>query len=174
MVKVEGDFIFTASDGTKKSLLELFEGRRQLIMYDFMLFEQDKEGCVGCSFCMDHIPPLAHLHSRDTTFVAVAPAAIEKINAFKARMGWEFPFYSLKASPGATGQCSEQAFWRPHEPPFGLSVFIRQGTEIFHTYSTTMRGVEPVLATYALLDLTPLGRQEEGNGIGKFRLHDQY
>ena len=85
-------YTFTASDGSSKTLLDLFEGRRQLILYHFMLFDKDKEGCVGCSFCMDNLPQeLRHLQNRDTTMAAAAPAGIEKVNAFKERMEWKFP-----------------------------------------------------------------------------------
>jgi predicted dithiol-disulfide oxidoreductase (DUF899 family) len=82
----------TASDGSTKTLLDLFEGRRQLILYHFMLHDQDKEGCDGCSFFADNVPSeLRHLQSRHTTMAFAAPAGIEKVNAFKERMGWTFP-----------------------------------------------------------------------------------
>ena len=85
-------FTFTAADGSTKTLIDLFEGRRQLILYHFMLHENDKEGCVGCSFFMDNVPAeLRHLKSRDTTMAVAAPAGIEKVNAFRERMEWNFP-----------------------------------------------------------------------------------
>lgn len=176
MVKIEtpDDFRFTDSDGSKKSLLDLFGDYRQLILYHFMLSDQDKEGCVGCSFVIDHVSHLAHLQSRDVTFAAVAPASIEKITAFKERMGWKCPFYSSKDTFVNVDQRKEEVTWGPANGLFGIAVFLRQGQDVFHAYSTTDRGVEVMLSTYALLDMTPLGRQEVGNGISKFRLHDQY
>lgn len=176
MVKVERptSFQFTGPDGDKKTLLELFEDRRQLILYDFMLEDKDKEGCVGCSFVMDHIPNLGHLHSRDTTFVAVASASIEKVTAFKERMGWGFPFYSSKDTFTGARVSKEEVTWNPGDGFFGIAVFLREGSDVFHTYSTTHRGVEVLLSTYAMLDMTPLGRQEVGNGMNKFRHHDKY
>ena len=174
-VKVENpaSFVFLGPNGEQKTLLDLFEDRQQLIIYDFMLYDQDKEGCPGCSFAMDHIPHLGHLHHRDTTFAAVAPTSIEKINAFKERMGWNFPFYSSKNTFVGAGVDEKAVSWRPEDCPFGIAVFLRDGNDVFHTYSTTMRGVENILSTYALLDMTHLGRQEGDQGMG-FRLHDQY
>ncbi|KAJ8097719.1 hypothetical protein POJ06DRAFT_240248 [Lipomyces tetrasporus] len=166
-------FKFDTLDG-EKSLVDLFDGRRQLILYHFMLKPDDKEGCVGCSFLMDHIPNLGHLWSRDTSFVAVAQAPIQKVEAFKQRMGWTFPFYSSGKTFEAVDAAGEEVTWKPGNGYFGISVFLREGDEVFHTYSTTDRGVEILLSTYGLLDMTPLGRQEVGNGISMFRLHDQY
>lgn len=175
-VKVENPsrFIFTAADGSKVALPDLFEGRKQLIIYHFMLYDKDKEGCVGCSLCMDHIPPLGHLNSRDTTFAAVAPAEIDKVNAFKGRMDWNFPFYSSKETFAEVDKAGEEVTWKPGNGYFGIAVFLKEGDDIFHTYSSTDRGMEILLSTYHLLDMTPLGRQEVGNEMGKFRLHDQY
>ena len=167
-------FHFTALDGVQETLLGLFENRRQLILYHFMLADNDKEGCVGCSLCMDHISNLAHLHSRDTTFVAVATASVERIAAFKERMGWSFPFYSSKDTFAVVDKNLDDVTWKPGNGVFGIAVFLRDGNDVFHTYSATDRGVESILSTYALLDMTSLGRQESGNGMNKFRLHDLY
>ncbi|KAL9113932.1 MAG: hypothetical protein Q9227_002066 [Pyrenula ochraceoflavens] len=176
MVEIENpnNFQFGNADGSKKSFFDLFEDRRQLILYDFMLNDRDKDGCVGCSFIMDHVPNLVHLHSRDTTFAAVASASVEKISAYKERMGWEFPFYSSKDTFVHLDQRQEKISWKPANEFFGIAVFLREGQNVFHAYSATERGVEPILSTYAFLDMTPLGRQEVGNGITQFRLHDQY
>ena len=81
-------FLFDTPDGAK-SLLDLFDGRKQLIMYHFMLGPDETHGCVGCSFCMDHVPDLRHLWSRDTSFVAVATAPLSEVTAYKNRMGWK-------------------------------------------------------------------------------------
>ncbi len=175
MVKIDDParFKFDTLDG-EKTLPDLFASRRQLILYHFMLYADDKEGCVGCSFLMDHIPHLGHLWSRDTSFVAVAPAPIQKVVVFKERMGWKFPFYSSGRTFEAVDAAGEGVTWKPGNGYFGISVFFAEGNDVFHTYSTTDRGTEVFLSTYALLDMTPLGRQEVGNGMGMFRLHDQY
>lgn len=155
------------------TLPDLFAGRKQLIIYHFMLGVEDKEGCTGCSFFADHVPDLRHLWSRDTSFACVAPAPIEKIAGFKARMQWEFPFYSSLKTFEAVEE-GEVVTWKPGNGYFGISVFLKEGDEVFHTFSTTDRGVEIFLATYHLLDMTPLGRQEGGNRKMDFKLHDQY
>ena len=142
-------------------------------MYHFMLASDDEEGCVGCSFFADHIPDLGHLASRDTSFACVAPAPVQKVEIFKKRMGWKFPFYSSQETFKFTEK-GRDVTWLPGNGYFGISVFLRDGDEVFHTYSTTDRGVEIFLVTYHLLDMTPLGRQEVGNGMNNFRLHDQY
>lgn len=86
------DFTFTASDGSTKTLLDLFEGRLQLMLYHFMLSDKDKDPCGGCSFFADNLPnELRHLQHRDTTMAVAAPAAIENVNATRERMGWSFP-----------------------------------------------------------------------------------
>ncbi|KAK2467438.1 hypothetical protein APHAL10511_000673 [Amanita phalloides] len=175
-IEIPTRFKFDTPEG-EKSLPDLFGGRKQLVMYHFMLAPQDKEGCVGCSFCMDHIPDLRHLWSRDTTFVAVAEASIEKATAFKERMGWKFPLYSSAKTIQAWKEAEEAGqtiTWKPGNGYFGLCAFIKEGNEVYHTYATTDRGLEILLSTYHLLDMTSLGRQEQGNGMAKFCLHDQY
>ncbi|KAB8238019.1 uncharacterized protein BDW43DRAFT_306718 [Aspergillus alliaceus] len=162
----------------EKTLPDLFGPHKQLIMYHFMLGPEDEKGCVGCSFCMDHIPNLWHLESRDTTFVAVAEAGIDKIEEYKKRMGWGFPFYSSAKTVRAWGVAEgegEVITWKPGNGYFGLCVFLKgTGGEVFHTYSTTDRGMEILLGTYHLLDMTPLGRQEVGNGMNDFRRIYEY
>lgn len=123
-------FIFTAADGSKVALPDLFAGRKQLIVYHFMLYDKDKEGCTGCSFCMDHIPPLGHLNSRDTTFVAVAPAEIDKVNAYRQRMGWDFPFYSSKETFAEVDAAGEEVVWKAGNGYFGLAVFLKDGEDV--------------------------------------------
>ena len=99
-------FQFDTPDGVK-NLLDLFDGRKQLILYHFMLGPQDTQGCVGCSFCMDHIPDLRHLWSRDTSFAAVATAPLSEVTAYKDRMGWKFPFYSSAKTHQAWAEAEE-------------------------------------------------------------------
>jgi predicted dithiol-disulfide oxidoreductase (DUF899 family) len=175
MVQVENPTRFKFdTPGGEKSLPDLFEGRKQLIIYHFMLGPEDKEGCVGCSLCMDHIPDLRHLQSRDTTFVAVAKCSLEKATAFKVRMGWKFPLYSYAKTVQVWKEAEaagEVVTWKPGNGYFGLCVFLKEGNDVYHTYATTDRGLEIILSTHHLLDMTPLGRQDEGNG---FRLHDLY
>ncbi|KAF9886142.1 hypothetical protein FE257_011967 [Aspergillus nanangensis] len=162
----------------EQSLLDLFDGRKQLILYHFMLGPGEHQGCIGCTFCMDHIPDLHHLHSRDTSFVAVAAAPLDEVAAYGARMGWTFPFCSAAKTYAewdrAEKEDGETISWKPGNGYFGLSVFARDGDEVLHTYDTTDRGMEILLSTYHLLDMTPLGRQEVGNGMGKFRRVDEY
>lgn len=164
MVQIENPtrFKFDTPEG-EKSLSDLFDGRKQLIIYHFMLGLEDEQGCVGCSFCMDHIPDLRHLHSRDTTFVAVATAPLDKATAFKERMEWKFPLYSSAKTVQAWKEAEaagEIVTWKPGNGYFGLCVFLQDGNDVYHTYSTTDRGLEIILSTYRLLDMTPLGRQE--------------
>ncbi|KAL4887580.1 DUF899-domain-containing protein [Aspergillus karnatakaensis] len=161
----------------EKSLLDLFENRKQLIIYHFMLAPGEIQGCMGCTFCMDHIPNLCHLQSRDTSFVAIARASVSEIEAYKARMGWGFPFYSCAKTVEQWRAIEEEGgvvTWKPGNGYFGLDVFFKDGEDVWHTYGTTDRGVEGILSTYALLDLTPLGRQEVGNGMNEFRRVDEY
>ncbi|KAL4861217.1 hypothetical protein BDV12DRAFT_208263 [Aspergillus spectabilis] len=170
-------FVFDTPNGVR-TLLDLFDGRKQLILYHFMLGPHEAQGgCTGCSFCMDHIPDLRHLWSRDTSFAAVATAPLAEVTAYRDRMGWQFPFYSsaktheMWAEVEARG---EVVTWKPGNGYFGLCSFFREGDEVFHTYETSSRGLEIILSTYHLLDMTVLGRQEVGNGMRNFRRHDEY
>jgi predicted dithiol-disulfide oxidoreductase (DUF899 family) len=160
MVQIEKDYIFEGQKG-KVSLLDLFEGRRQLIVYHFMFAPGvegwPEAGCPGCSLVVDQIGHLAHLHARDTSFALVSRAPLANIERYKKRMGWTVPWFSSHGSDfnvdfGVTtdeGEC------------FGLSVFLRDGNRTFRTYFTSGRGVEALGSVWTFLDLTPLGRQEE-------------
>ena len=161
MVKIENPmrFKFDTPEG-EKSLFDLFDGRNQLIIYHFMLGPEDEQGCVGCSF---YIPDVCHLHSRDTTFVAVATAPLEKATAFKERMEWKFPLYSSAKTVEAWKEAEaagEVITWKPGNGYLGLCTFLRDGNDMYHTYSTTDHGLEMILSTYRLLDMTYLGCQE--------------
>ena len=159
-VKIDKDYVFEGPEG-KRTLLELFDGRQQLILYHFM-FAPDvggwpDAGCPGCSMVLDQIAHLAHLRQRDTNFVAVSVAPLAQIQGYQRRMGWDdIPWYS------SAGSDFNVDFERttPEGEIFGLSVFIREGDEIFRTYFTAGRGVETLGPVWTLLDLTPLGRQE--------------
>lgn len=155
MVKLEKEYVFAGPEG-KASLLDLFEGRRQLIIYHFMFGPDWDEGCGGCSMVVDNMGHPAHLHARDTSLVLVSRAPLEELELFKARMGWTVPWYSSFGSDfnydfGVTTDTGET---------FGLSIFLRDGANIFQTYFTAGRGVEYLGSNWSYLDLTPLGRQE--------------
>jgi predicted dithiol-disulfide oxidoreductase (DUF899 family) len=183
MVRIDKDYVFDGPEGEAR-LLDMFEGRRQLILYHFM-FAPDvhgwpSAGCDGCSMFVDQVGHLAHLHARDTSFALVSRAPLENIEPFKKRMGWVIPWYSSARSDfnsdfGVTTERGET---------FGLSVFLRDGDDVYRTYFTNRRGIEALGSVWTFLDLTPLGRQEtwEDSPEGYpqtppyqwWRLHDEY
>jgi predicted dithiol-disulfide oxidoreductase (DUF899 family) len=174
MVEVEKEYVFTGPDGPA-SLLDLFAGRRQLMVSHFMFDPEWDEGCPSCSAGADEWSPgmQRHLAVRDTTLAYVSRAPIEKIEAYRAKKGWGIswyssngsdfnydfhvtldpavatPEYNYKPAPDATGEVP------------GLSCFLRDGERIFHTFSQFARAAEWTGGAYAFLDLTALGRQEE-------------
>ncbi len=157
MVKVGKAYAFQGDEGTR-SLLELFEGCRQLIVYHFMFAPDWEAGCDGCSWVADAMSHPAHLQARDTTLVMVSRAPLEKLQQYRARMGWNYPipWYSSYGSDfnydfGATTNQGER---------HGASVFLRDGDDIYRTYYTGARGVEYLGSHWSYLDLTPYGRQE--------------
>lgn len=183
MVLIGKDYVFDGPNG-KARLLDLFQGRRQLILYHFM-FAPDVDGwpnagCPGCSFFVDQVGHLSHLHARDTSFVLVSRAPLANIQRYQKRMGWTIPWVSSAGTEfnvdfGVTTDGGET---------FGLSVFLRDGDSVYRTYFTTGRGVEALGSTWTFLDLTPLGRQEtwEDSPDGSpqtppyewWRRHDEY
>jgi predicted dithiol-disulfide oxidoreductase (DUF899 family) len=156
MVIVDKVYEFVGAQG-KRSLLELFEGRRQLIVYHFMFGPDWSAPCPGCSRRMDDMGTLHHLHARNTSFVSVARAPFSKLSALCERKGWTIPFVSshgsdFNADMGVTTNDGED---------FGLSVFFRDDdNRVYRSYFTSGRGVEPA-GFRQLLDMTPYGRQEE-------------
>ena len=155
MVEITERYHFDSEQGAI-SLLELFGGRRQLIVQHFMFGPDWEEGCDGCSLMADHIGPLSHLHAKDTSFVLVSRAELPKLLAFRRRMGWTLPWVSSAGSTfnddfGATVDGQER---------HAVSVFFRDGDRVFHTWQTFGRGEEPFMVVFDLLDLTPYGRQE--------------
>ena len=151
---VEKTYAFEGPDGTK-SLLDLFERRRQLIVYRAFL-EPGVNGwpdhaCIGCSMVADQVAPVAHLHERDTTLAFVSRAPQEDIERVKAWMSWEMPWYTLTDDFDADFGVDE---WH------GTNAFIRNGDEIFRTYFVDARGDEALGSTWSYLDITALGRQE--------------
>jgi predicted dithiol-disulfide oxidoreductase (DUF899 family) len=153
---VEKDYRFEGPDG-EKSLLELFDGRRQLVVYRFFydpgMDSYPERGCGGCSFLADQVAHPAHLNARDTTLAFVSRAPQELIQRWKARMGWELiPWYTLTDDFDADFGVGE---WH------GTNAFIREGDKIFRTYFINERGDEAMGSTWSFLDMTALGRQEE-------------
>ena len=159
IVRIDKDYVLEGPEG-KAGLLDLFEGRRQLIVYHFM-FAPDVHGwptagCDGCSMFVDQVGHLAHFHARDTSFALVSRAPLANLERFRERMGWTIPWYSSNGSDfnvgfGVTTDKGET---------FGLSVFLRDGDDVYRTYFTDRRGVEALGSVWTFLDLTPLGRQE--------------
>lgn len=186
MVKVEKDYKFEGPD-TAVTLLDMFEGRQQLLVQHFMFDPEWEDGCPSCTAGADEISEgmLRHIHTRDTTFAAISRAPIEKIQKYKAKRGWTFPWYSSFGSdfnydfhvtidPSVAAveynfrdeaelkEAGAEWMLKPgsSEQP-GHSVFLRIGDDVFHTYSSYARGAEWFGGSYAALDLTPLGRQED-------------
>jgi predicted dithiol-disulfide oxidoreductase (DUF899 family) len=160
MVQIEKDYVFEGPDG-EASLRDLFEGRRQLIVYHFM-FAPGVEGwpdagCPGCSMFVDQIGHLAHLHARETSFALVSRAPLAQIEPYKERMGWTVPWFSSSGSDFNV----DFGVTRDEGETFGLSVFLRDRDSIYRTYFTSGRGVEALGSIWTFLDLTPLGRQED-------------
>jgi predicted dithiol-disulfide oxidoreductase (DUF899 family) len=156
MFRIEKDYVFEGLNG-KRSLLDLFDGRRQLIVYHFMFEPDADEGCDGCSMVVDNMGHPAHLNARDITRVLISRAPLSKIEPFKKRMGWSEPWFSSFGSDfnydfGVTTGEGET---------FGLSVFLRDGDKIYQTYFTNRRGVEYLGSSFSYFDLAPYGRQEE-------------
>lgn len=193
MVAIDTDYTFAGPDGTAR-LLDLFDGHSQLIVYHFMFDPLWTEGCPSCSFLVDNIGHLGHLHARDTALVMVSRAPLAKLADYRQRMGWTIPWFSSLGSdfnydfhvtldesvrPVEYNYQDQATLERTgghlHGETHGLSVFLRDGDRVFHTYSTYARGLDPLIGTYAYLDLTPRGRQESGTGpMGWVRHHDRY
>jgi predicted dithiol-disulfide oxidoreductase (DUF899 family) len=189
MVAIEKEYVFQGPKG-RRTLAELFEGHRQLLVYHFMFEPDADEGCPACSLVADNFGGLVHLPARDTAFAVISRAPIDKIERFRKRMGWDFPWLSSFGGDfnydfGVTldekhamynyAPASVQPEIYPREGEReGLSVFLREGDKVFHTYSTYQRGLDALMNTYNFLDLTPLGRQEEDGIMRWVRHHDRY
>jgi predicted dithiol-disulfide oxidoreductase (DUF899 family) len=190
-VRVEKNYLFDTRDG-RRPLADLFDGCRQLLMQHFMLAPGWEQGCKSCSYMADHTDPtIAHLAQRSVAFVAVSRAPLVEIERFRKRMGWQFRWVSshgtdfngdfgvsFTADEMARGEADYNFGGRPagEEMP-GVSVFFKdEAGEVFHTYSTYGRGVEVMMHTYRLLDLTPDGRNEDGLDftMAWVRHHDRY
>jgi len=187
MVEVDKEYVFEGPEG-KANLLDLFDGRRQLVVGHFMFDPSWEDGCSSCTAGADEMSKglLEHLHTRDTTFVYVSRAPLDKIAAYKAKRGWTFPWFSSFGSDfnydfhvtldesvapveynyrtKAEHEQAGTAFYvdggQSIEGP-GRSSFLRVGDRVFHTYSVYARGLETIGGSYYLLDETALGRQED-------------
>ena len=185
MVRVEKDYAFTGPEGAA-SLADLFDGRRQLVVQHFMFDPEWDDGCPSCTAASDEISDglQAHLHARDTSLAVVSRAPLDRIERYKTARGWTFPWFSSFGSDfnydfhvtldaavapvefnfrdadelteRGLGWITEGSSEQP-----GYSVFLHVDGEIFHTYSMYARGTEWLGGSYAFLDITPLGRQEE-------------
>jgi len=156
MVKLEKTYTFDGPEG-KRSLLDLFDGHHQLIVYHFMFDPAWENGCDGCTGYVNALADLSMLPARDTQFVLISRAPLEKLQAYKTRKGWDRPWYS---SFGSDFNSDFQVTTDKGET-HGLSVFFRIDDDVFHTYSTYNRGTESLTDSYRLLDMTPYGRQED-------------
>lgn len=191
-VRVDKDYAFDTPQGPRK-LAELFDARRQLLVQHFMLGPDWEQGCPSCSYMADHLDGMApHLAARDVSFVAVSRAPLAQVQRFQRRMGWQFRWVSSHGSDFNTDfgvsftplqlaqgkvpyNYTQQPF--PAEEAPGISVFVRNDAgEVFHSYSTYGRGVEVMMGTYRLLDLTPKGRAETNAAytMDWVRHHDRY
>ena len=190
-VRMDKDYVFASSEGPRR-LADLFDGHHQLVMQHFMLPPGWEQGCKSCSYMADHTDPtLVHLAQRDTAFVAVSLAPLADIERFRRRMGWTFSWvsshgtdfnrdfhvtFTAEEKENGTGDYNFGSKPPGQEMP-GVSVFWKDDTgEVFHTYSTYGRGVEVMMHTYNLLDLTPKGRDEDGLDftMAWVRHHDRY
>ena len=191
-VRIEKAYTFDAPEG-RRTLADLFEGRRQLLVQHFMFAPGWEQGCPSCSFMADHIDGMkVHLAHRDVTLLVVSLAPLTEIEPFRRRMGWQFKWVSSHGSDfnhdfavsfapeeRVNGEVyynyGMQAF--PQDEAPGVSVFYRNDAgEVFHTYSTYGRGVEVMMGAYSLLDLTPKGRGEDNPDYAMdwVRHHDRY
>ena len=190
--RVDKNYVFDTAEG-RRSLADLFEGRRQLMVQHFMLGPGWEQGFPSCSFMADHVDGMnVHLAHRDISFVAVSRASLAEIERFRERMGWQFKWVSSNANDfnfdfavsfKAEEMARGEVFYnygpvpsRGEEAP-GVSVFYKNDAgEVFHTYSTFGRGVEVMMGTYDLLDLTPKGRDERevDYKMEWVRHHDRY
>jgi predicted dithiol-disulfide oxidoreductase (DUF899 family) len=187
MILIDKPYSFEGPNG-RATLLDLFEGRKQLLLYHFMFGPNSDVGCDGCSMVMDHLPHPAHLNARDVSLAVVSRAPLKKLETYKRRMGWTFAWLSSFGT-----DFSHDMGVGPKEPRLGeyqdgeehgWSVFLRDGDKVYRTYFTTQRGGELLGTTFSFLDITPYGRQEEwedsptgwpqGKPYDWWRRHDEY
>jgi predicted dithiol-disulfide oxidoreductase (DUF899 family) len=203
-VRVEKEYLFDTDDGTR-TLAELFDGRSQLLVYHFMFGPSYQAGCPTCSSMADTVDgALPHLHARDVTMMYVSQAPLEKLQAYKRRMGWNMPWVSSSGSDfnfdlgySSTEEQTREAIAPLLEaglPPivehnanstgtditgyltelFGFSAFILDDGTVYQTYATTGRGIEFLMGYYGILDRAPKGRDEGDDWQVWIRRHDEY
>jgi predicted dithiol-disulfide oxidoreductase (DUF899 family) len=199
-VAIEKEYSFETSDGTK-TLAELFDGRSQLLVYHFMFGPEYTAGCAVCSSAADTFDgAVEHLKARDVTFLCISRAPLEKLDAYKRRMGWKFPWVSSQGTDfnfdfGVSATKDQLApFLERGVPPVvaqmatacgtdaagymadqqGFSAFALSDSVVYHTYSTYARGVEFLMGFYPMLDRAPKGRNEGGSEEFWVRRHDEY
>jgi predicted dithiol-disulfide oxidoreductase (DUF899 family) len=187
---IDKPYAFDTDDGTM-TLAELFGGRSQLLVYHFMFGHDWDAGCEGCSLVADHFDGgMVHLNQRDVTMVCVSRTSLEKINAYKRRMGWRFPWVSSLGSDfnydfGVSYTAEQQTNgaehnfrWEddPGDEGHGLSSFALEDGAVYHVYSTYGRGTDVFNTFYQLLDRAPKGRDEDNIPPGQWwwRRHDEY
>ena len=188
---VDKSYVFEGPKG-KESLAGLFGGRSQLMVYHFMMGPGWKEGCQSCSYLADHFDGMTiHLANRDVAFAVVSRAPFAEIEAFKKRMGWKFKWvssfgsdfnYDYQASSTPEETAKGEVYYNYSMTPFpsderpGASVFCKDETGVFHTYSSYARGLDILVGTYNFLDLAPKGRDEDelAWSMAWVRHHDKY
>lgn len=167
-VRIEKDYVFETADGPC-SLADLFDGRSQLLIYHFMFGPDWEEGCPSCSFWADNFDGIdVHLAHRDVTFLAASRAPLDRLQAYRQRMGWSFEWVSTHGSDfnvdfGVSDVTvhNYRPLAEPAEEHAGLSAFAQRDGEVFHTYSCYSRGLDAFNGAYQLLDLAPKGRDED-------------
>ncbi len=190
-VRVGKDYVFDGPDG-RETLADLFAGRGQLIVYHFMFGPDWEEGCPSCSYLADHFDgAIVHLNHRDVSMVVISRAPLDKLQAYRKRMGWTFKWLSslgndfnrdFHVSFTAAEMAAGKAYYNyadggfPSEEAPGISVFYKDPDgAVFHTYSAYARGLDMLIGAYNLLDLVPKGRDEDGLSFTMewLRRHDQ-
>jgi predicted dithiol-disulfide oxidoreductase (DUF899 family) len=191
-VRMDEDYVFDTVEGPRR-LADLFEGRSQLVVQHFMFGPGWEQGCPSCSYMADHADGMRiHLAHRDIAFTAISRAPLADIQRFRQRMGWQFPWVSSNRNDfnrdfavsflpeDRVGGEVDYNYGRiafPNEEAPGVSVFCKdEAGDVFHTYSTFGRGVEVMMGTYNLVDLTPRGRDEHNPAypMDWVRHHDRY
>jgi predicted dithiol-disulfide oxidoreductase (DUF899 family) len=188
-VRIDKDYEFETNEGPR-TLAELFGGRSQLIVYHFMFGPDDTVGCTGCSFLCDNLDgAIPHVNANDLSVVVVSRGPLEKLNAYRERMGWEFDWVSSEGSDfnfdfgvssteeqPATGTYNFEETTTPFGEGPGLSAFVLEDGVVYHAYSSYARGLEALDMQYSLLDRAPKGRQEDDlpHPGAWWRRHDEY
>jgi predicted dithiol-disulfide oxidoreductase (DUF899 family) len=186
-LRVEREYAFDGPGG-EASLADLFEGRRQLVLYHFMFGPNQDAGCDGCCMFIDQVGHPAHLHARDVTFAITSRAPFAKLERFRRELGWEHPWYSWGGGDfgvdfGTSPAEPKEGVYQDGEG-FALSVFLLDGGDVYRTYFTKSRGVEAIGTVWSFLDRTPFGRQEswedspagypQGEPYTWWHRHDEY